>query len=126
MVQLKPDMLELMEKTDLRVRLAPGLKQRFDGVVDSSGMSQVSAVNRIVEWFCSQDEVTRAVVLGSIPESVRPDIARMLLERMVKDRSEAGEKSAAVRRFPPPDAVRKAIDAADRPRSDRRGPGGEA
>ena len=75
-------MIMLMEKTDLRVKLTPGLKQRFDALVDDAGMSQINGVNRLIEWFCSQDEVTRAVVLGMVPKSIAPDVARMVLERL--------------------------------------------
>ena len=103
-------MLTLMEKKDLRVVLLPGLKDRFDSLIRECGMSQVNSVNRLIEWFCDQDDVTRAAVLGSIPESLRPDVARTILEKMART-ALAGRPPDAGAQVPHEPAAQAGIDA---------------
>ena len=51
---------------DLRVRLKEGLKEQFEAVRNAKGMTQVSAVNALVEWFVKQDGRYQSHILGQI------------------------------------------------------------
>lgn len=51
---------------DLRVRLKEGLKEQFESVRNAKGMTQVNAVNQLVEWFVKQDGRYQSHILGQI------------------------------------------------------------
>jgi hypothetical protein len=45
-------------------------------------MTQVAATSRLVEWFCEQQDVVQAAVLGLYPEDIRSEVAQLILKRM--------------------------------------------
>ena len=44
--------------------------------------SLVEGMSRLIRWFIQQDDVIQGEVLGTIPESMRTDVARLMLQRM--------------------------------------------
>jgi hypothetical protein len=70
----------------MRIELFPQAKEHLTGLCDRLGMTQVAATSRLVEWFCTQQDVVQAAVLGLYPEDIRAEVASMILKRM------AGEK----------------------------------
>jgi hypothetical protein len=46
-------------------------------------MTQVAVLSRIVQWFAQQPETIQAAILGRYPTEIQPDVARLLLERML-------------------------------------------
>ncbi len=60
-------------------------------VAKRTGMKPSEVERRLYAWFHEQDDVIQALVLELIPQSIRPDTAQMLLERMAK----ASRESAA-------------------------------
>jgi ubiquinone biosynthesis protein COQ9 len=45
-------------------------------------VGQAEAVRQLVRWFTEQPEAIRLAVLDVLPADLRPDIARLMLERM--------------------------------------------
>jgi hypothetical protein len=70
------------ERTIVRLAVDRSSKAKFDSLCDRLCITQTSAMSRLFEWFCGQEEIIQASVLGSIPASLRADIARIVLERM--------------------------------------------
>ena len=51
-------------------------------ISDRTGLREDQIVRRVFAWLAEQDEVVQAVVLDQIPPTVRPNIARQLLEKL--------------------------------------------
>ena len=69
----------------IRIELTQSAKGKLNEVSDHNGMTQVSVMSRMVEWFASQPEVIQAAVLGRYPKEVEPDVAKLILERMANE-----------------------------------------
>lgn len=70
----------------MRIELYPEAKDRLTGLCGKLGMTQVAATSRLVEWFCEQQDVVQAAVLGLYPEDIRSEVASMILKRMASDK----------------------------------------
>ena len=66
----------------INIELSPQAQQAVDEACDKAGMKKRELVARVLTWFSGQDDEIRALVLGSIPKSVAPMVARHLLEVM--------------------------------------------
>jgi hypothetical protein len=70
----------------MRIELFPQAKDHLADLCDRLGMTQVAATSRLVEWFCEQQDVVQAAVLGLYPEDIRSEVATMILKRMAGDK----------------------------------------
>ena len=66
----------------INIELSPDAQRAVDDACDKSGMKKRELVARVLRWFSGQDDEIRALVLGAIPKSVAPMVARHLLESM--------------------------------------------
>ena len=66
----------------INIELSPEAQKAVDEACDVAGMKKRELVARVLRWFASQDDEIRALVLGSIPKSIAPMVARHLLESM--------------------------------------------
>ncbi len=66
----------------INIELSPEAQGAVDDACDKAGMKKRELVARVLRWFAGQDDEIRALVLGSIPKSVAPMVARHLLEVM--------------------------------------------
>jgi hypothetical protein len=98
-----------------RVRASDDEWQAFVDAITPA--SQVEALGRIIRWFTAQPDEVRALVMGTLPERLRPEAVRLMMadfEREVSggaatsaDRTEAASAEAldagrsARRRSPP-------------------------
>ena len=48
----------------IRIELTQSAKGKLNEISDHNGMTQVSVMSRMVEWFASQPEIIQAAVLG--------------------------------------------------------------
>ena len=80
-----------MPRQNINIEVIPGCKEQLKQLRQRNGMTQRELMARLIEWFCQQDQVVQQTVLGQIPESIAPDVARMLLARM----SDAGNLTRA-------------------------------
>ena len=67
---------------DLRVRLRPGLKERFDEICLDKRISQVDAVNELVAWFNLQDDMLQSIIWKQVKSNGQDDVARLVLDRV--------------------------------------------
>lgn len=84
------------------VEITDEAKASLDQVVAWSGMTQKLVVARVLEWLSHLDHDTQGAIIGALPQSRRPDFARMLLERMGQE----GQEPKATRRATEPGIVR--------------------
>src|SRR5216683_3145246 len=66
----------------INIELSPEAQEAVDDACDRAGMKKRELVARVLRWFAAQDDEIRALVLGSIPKSIAPMVARHLLESM--------------------------------------------
>ncbi len=53
-------------------------------IAERTGLRDLEIVRRVFEWLTNQDEVVQAVVLGQIPQAIRPDAASLILDRLAE------------------------------------------
>jgi hypothetical protein len=49
-------------------------------------MTHVATTSRVIEWFCQQNDVVQAVILGLYPEDIREDVPAMILKRLASEK----------------------------------------
>ena len=76
-----------MARIIVRIELTPGARKQLDECSAKSGMTQVSMISRLVEWFSRQPEAIHRLVVGSIPEDLKEQVAGIMLKTMAKGRS---------------------------------------
>ncbi|HVT90663.1 MAG TPA: hypothetical protein VHD56_17540 [Tepidisphaeraceae bacterium] len=67
----------------MRIELTGPAKQKLSTLSDKHGMTQVAMMSRLVEWYAQQDELIQAAVMGHYPSDIEPDVAKLILKRMV-------------------------------------------
>ena len=73
-----------MARIIVRIELTPGARKRLDECSEKSGMTQVAMLSRLVEWFSRQPEAVRHLVVGSIPEELKEQVAGLVLKTLAK------------------------------------------
>ena len=68
----------------IRLQLDRDAKVALDDLCETRGMTQISALSRLVLWFTKQDEVIQTAVLGGLSEQSMRALARQLLDLMSK------------------------------------------
>ena len=66
----------------MRIELLPGAKDKLGASCEKRGMTQVATTSRIIEWFCAQNDLIQAVVLGLYPEDIRGELPAIILKQM--------------------------------------------
>jgi len=66
----------------INIELTAEAQQAVDDACQHAGMKKRELVARVLRWFSSQDDEIRSLVLGQIPRSVAPMVAKHLLETM--------------------------------------------
>jgi hypothetical protein len=74
----------------INIELSPEAQEAVDDACDRAGMKKRELVARVLRWFAAQDDEIRALVLGSIPKSIAPMVARHLLESLAGVQSVVG------------------------------------
>lgn len=70
----------------MRIELLPNAKSRLESKCDELGMTQVATTSRLIEWFCQQNDLMQAAILGLYPGDLRSEVPVMILKGL------AGEK----------------------------------
>lgn len=79
----------MAKRSNVPVELSESAKKVVDGYA-ALGMSRRAVVEKILTWFSEQDDAVRATILGTIPESLRADVARLYMGRLAA--SEIGHR----------------------------------
>lgn len=78
-------MLCMEDLVQFRVDIPPGTKKTFDAAAKAHGLNYRVAAGRLLDWFNGQKPEIQAMVLGLVPESIRPDAARAIMQIMAGD-----------------------------------------
>ena len=70
----------------MRIELVPQAKTNLQALCDKLGMTHVATTSRVIEWFCQQNDVVQAVILGLYPEDIREDVPAMILKRLASEK----------------------------------------
>ena len=66
----------------INIELTSEAQAAVDHACQAAGMKKRELVARVLRWFSIQDDEIRALVLGQIPKSIAPLVAKHLLESM--------------------------------------------
>lgn len=75
----------------IRAELTPSAKTTLQKVCDERGMTQVSVMSRLVQWFAHQDQLVQVSVLGLVSEETTRKLGKELIERLALTRRDAPE-----------------------------------
>jgi predicted transcriptional regulator len=73
------------KRSIMRLQLDTQAKIKLDKLCEKRGMTQIAVMTRVVNWFVNQDETIQALVLGALSEAALGPLAKMLLQKIVKD-----------------------------------------
>lgn len=73
-------MLDVEDLQNLRIRLSPRLAEEMGRVVESQKTTKQAAITAVLEWFCAQDKMFQAMILGQAPHD--PEVAELAIRRM--------------------------------------------
>ena len=80
----------------LRIQLDLAAKQHLDRLSKTLGMTQISIMSRLVEWFVRQNQLVQLCAMGALSSDLSAPLAKDLLEQM--QRAEQQESSPAAAR----------------------------
>ena len=68
----------------IRLQLDREAKDALDELCQRRGMTQISALSRLVRWFTKQDEVIQTAILGTLSEDSLQTLAQRLLSKIAQ------------------------------------------
>jgi hypothetical protein len=69
----------------IRLQLESIAKDRLDLLCKKRGMTQITIMSRLVDWFMEQDDVTQTAILSRLaPEALAP-LAKKMLEKLTRN-----------------------------------------
>jgi hypothetical protein len=68
----------------IRLQLDREAKDALDELCERRGMTQISALSRLVRWFTRQDEVIQTAILGALSEESLQTLAQRLLGKIAR------------------------------------------
>jgi hypothetical protein len=66
----------------MRIELTGPAKNKLATLSDKQGMTQVSMMSRLVEWYATQNELLQGAVMGHYPSEIEADVAKLILKKM--------------------------------------------
>lgn len=88
----------MADRDVIKIAVEPAGKRAIDAACRRYGMSQIELASRVYRWFAEQDETVQAAILGILPASLAPDIAKLALERLIDDAAKAAPAKRAAKR----------------------------
>lgn len=65
----------------IRIELTDPAKAALARLSDRHEMTQTSMMSRLVEFFASQDDMVKSVMVGRYPEAIEAEVAKLILQR---------------------------------------------
>lgn len=57
-------------------------KRLIEAIAERHGMTQISVMSRLIQFFVAQDDHFKSIMVGRFPQEFEVDIARLILDRM--------------------------------------------
>lgn len=70
-----------MPRIIVRIEISPEAWSQMAKVREQRGHTSVMTMSRLCEWFAQQPEDIFALTVGSIPESIRADVAKLAMKK---------------------------------------------
>jgi hypothetical protein len=70
------------KRSIMRIALAEGAKARVEGICQRRGMTQISLMSRVVNWFSEQDDRLQTDVLQTPTAGSSSAFAKSLLKKL--------------------------------------------
>jgi hypothetical protein len=77
----------MKKRVVFRIQLTSEAKERLLGISDELGITQIAITSRLVEWFASQPDLIQAAILDLYPQSIKQDVAKLILDRLSESES---------------------------------------
>ncbi len=91
------------------VEVTPHAKAGVDSIIAWSGLSQKLIVERTMTWIASQDRNVQGAILMATPDSMQPDFARLVLEKMAEGAEQGDDGAMKLHRADPPPSKAKRV-----------------
>jgi hypothetical protein len=70
------------KRSIMRIEMDLGAKDRIEGICLRRGMTQVSLMSRVVDWFSQQDDHVQTAVLQSPSNGSTTELRKSLLKKL--------------------------------------------
>ena len=80
----------------VRIELTDAAKRKLEEIAEITGMTQVSVMSRMVEWFAKQSQLVQAGVIGQYPKEVQDEISKLILNNMAHQQGLAQKPNPSV------------------------------
>lgn len=67
-----------------QVRLSSDTVKVLNRVKGWSGQPYTQIVAKVIAWLGSHDDATIGAIIGGVPDTLQPDFAKLILEKMAK------------------------------------------
>jgi hypothetical protein len=68
----------------VRLQLDTAAKKKLDGLCEKRGMTQLTIMSRLVDWFTTQDDVAQTGVLSRLAPDALAPLAKKMLEKLAR------------------------------------------
>jgi len=76
-------MVDKPRRVVMRLEVRPGTSEALGTATKAWGSTHITVASRAIEWFCQQNEVIQATILGLHPTPPAPEeLIRAILQRM--------------------------------------------
>jgi hypothetical protein len=82
-------LLMAAKRSIMRIQLDTSAKERLDQICKRRGMTQISVMSRLVNWFNQQDDIIQTDILQQLSEGSLAGVAKQLLKKLA-----TGEKTS--------------------------------
>ena len=72
-------MVPTPEEAVIKIRLDPELKKKIDDLLSRKQITQVAAMNSLLEWLVVQDDLLQSMILGQLDDDA--DLLTLALRR---------------------------------------------
>lgn len=79
-IWMKPTKRPTQKRVVFRIQLTPLAKDSLSELSSRLGITQIRLTSKLVEWFATQPDTIQGMLLGFYAESIRADVAKLLLE----------------------------------------------
>ena len=70
------------KRSIMRIELTGSAKDQVKNLSKRHGMTQVSMMSRLMEFFATQPELLQSAMIGRYPKEIEADIAKLVLKKM--------------------------------------------
>jgi hypothetical protein len=75
-------MAKAKQRVIMRIEVTAAALASFNSTVEKCGSTHVSIYSRLVQWVSDQDGATQATILGLVPDDVKVDVVRRILDEL--------------------------------------------